>query len=140
MEFLILLIPLLFIGAFLAAPFWISLVTKSEHKTVLNEAKKYSGIKREEFLESKREEKRSEKYSKSISGGITLIVLAALGLLTGNFSVRSGSDGISRGDGDGDGDERFFFFVGLSALLGVTSLIYGLLGKRKIKILNTTHK
>ena len=136
MEFLILLIPLLFIGAFLAAPFWISLVTKSEHKTVLNEAKKYSGIKREEFLESKREEKRSEKYSKSISGGITLIVLAALGLLTGNFSVRSGSDGISRGDGD----ERFFFFVGLSALLGVTSLIYGLLGKRKIKILNTTHK
>jgi hypothetical protein len=50
MEFLILLIPLLFIGAFLAAPLWISLVTKSEHKAVLNEAKKYSGLNEKNFL------------------------------------------------------------------------------------------
>lgn len=74
MEFLlILLIPLGFIGVFLAAPFWISRVTKAEHEEVLTEAQNYEGKGRDEFIEAQRKDKRLGEYSKSLSGGSVAI-------------------------------------------------------------------
>ena len=82
MEFLlILLIPLGFIGVFLAAPFWISRVTKAEHEEVLTEAQNYEGKERDEFIEAQRKDKRLGEYSKSLSGGAVLIFIAGFALL-----------------------------------------------------------
>ncbi|WP_156473658.1 hypothetical protein [Neptuniibacter marinus] len=55
--FLMLLIPLGFIGIFLAAPFWISQATKVEHDEVQTESKKYMRVKREKSSYKQSEKK-----------------------------------------------------------------------------------
>jgi hypothetical protein len=123
--FLMLLIPLGFIGIFLAAPFWISQATKVEHDEVLTESKKYEGKEREEFIQTKREEKRLSEYVNSISGGVLLIFIALFSLMSGELSFRGGDPIFTQADGD----DRFFVFVGITFVLGVLFAGYGLVGK-----------
>jgi len=125
--FLMLLIPLGFIGVFLAAPFWISQVTKAEHDEVLTESKKYEGKEREKFIETKRAEKRLSEYVNSISGGVLLMCIAGLSLMSGELSFRRGEPIVTQADGD----DRFFAFVGITFVLGVLFTGYGLIGKLK---------
>lgn len=136
-EFLlILLIPLGFIGVFLAAPFWISRVTKAEHEEVLTEAQNYEGKERDEFIEAQRKDKRLGEYSKSLSGGAVLIFIAGLALLSGELSIRGGDPIVSQAIGD----DRFFAFVGIILVLGVLLAGYGLIGKWKNGTLNKSRK
>ncbi len=138
MEFLlILLIPLGFIGVFLAAPFWISRVTKAKHEEVFIEAQNYEGKERDEFIEAQRKDKRLGEYSKSLSGGAVLIFIAGFALLSGGeLSIRGGDPIVSQANGD----DRFFAFVGIILVLGVLLAGYGLIGKWKNGTLNKSRK
>ncbi|MCW9011879.1 MULTISPECIES: hypothetical protein [Marinobacter] len=137
MEFLlVLLIPLGFIGVFLAAPFWISRATKAEHEEVLTGAQDYEGQQRDEFIEAQRTAKRLGEYGKSLSGGVVLILIAGFALLTGELSFRGGDPIVSQADGD----DRFFAFVGIILVLGVWLSGYGLIGKWKNRTFDKSRK
>lgn len=137
MEFLfILLLPLGVIGVFLAAPFWISRLTKAEHEEVPTKAQSYEGKESDEFIKAQRTEKGLGEYGKSLSGGAVFIFIAGFSLLSGELSIRGGEPIVSQAEGD----DRFFAFVGIIFVLGVSLTGHGLIGKWKSGAFNKSRK
>lgn len=125
--FLMLVVPISFIGIFLAAPFWIAKLTNGEQDDIINESKKYEGKEREKFTEVKREEKRFKEYESYIYGGGVLFFMVIVALFSGELSYPGKDPVVTRTDNS----DVFSIFVGITFVFGAWLMGYGLIGKLK---------
>ena len=101
---------------------------KDAHEEILNSIKPLYG-KEPEIINETTVKTVSKKipvnYTYNIFGGITLSVLSVVGYFTGTIYLPSRHGYIVRADGE----YYFTFFLVLFAILGIASVVYGVIGK-----------
>lgn len=101
---------------------------KDAHEEILNSIKPLYGKEPEIINETTMKtvsKKVIENYTHSIFGGVVLSVLSVVGYFTGTIYLPSRHGYIVRADGE----DYFTFFLILIAVLGVASVVYGVIGK-----------